>query len=168
MTHFFTIYQKRISLDYNTFRTALQPVATKTQLFNSSTPILERLHWLPVKFHIHFKICTITFRTLKYNQPQYLADLLVRPKCSKYQCCTNSNRFVVPRIKTNTGSRAFSKSGPALWNSGNYLNLTYSIWLSHPISSAASLPVDKPALASIMIYDHAEDLCASELGPLRI
>ena len=29
---------------------------------------------------------------------------------------TNSNRFVVPRIKTKTGSRAFSISGPALWN----------------------------------------------------
>ena len=29
---------------------------------------------------------------------------------------TNSNRFVVPGIKTKTGSRAFSISGPALWN----------------------------------------------------
>ena len=60
---------------------------------------------------IHFKICTITFRTLIENQPAYLADLLLRPKCS-----TNSNRFVVPRIKTKTGSRAFSISGAALWN----------------------------------------------------
>ena len=65
---------------------------------------------------IHFKICTITFRTLKENQPAYLADLLLRPKCSKYLRSTNSNRFVVPRIKTKTGSRAFSISGPALWN----------------------------------------------------
>ena len=29
---------------------------------------------------------------------------------------TNSNRFAVPRIKRNTGSRFFSTSGPALWN----------------------------------------------------
>ena len=79
-------------------------------------PILKRLHWLLVKFRIHFKICAITFRTLKENQPAYLADLLVRPKCSKYLRSTNSNRFVVPRIKTKTGSRAFSISGPALWN----------------------------------------------------
>ena len=40
---------------------------------------------------IHFKICTITFRTLRDNQPAYLADLLVRPKCSKYLRSTNSN-----------------------------------------------------------------------------
>ena len=84
--------------------------------FSRSVPILKRLHWLPVKFRIHFKICAITFRTLKENQPAYLADLLVRPKCSKYLRSTNSNRFVVPCIKTKTGSRAFSISGPSLWN----------------------------------------------------
>ena len=43
-------------------------------------------------------MCAITFRTLKDNQPAYLADLLVRPKCSKYLRSTNKNRFVVPRI----------------------------------------------------------------------
>ena len=78
-----------------------------------SVPILKRLHWLPVKFRIHFKKCAITFRTLKENQP---ADLLVWPKCTKYLRSTYSNRFVIPRIKTKTGSRAFSISGPALWN----------------------------------------------------
>ena len=94
----------------------LARVVTKAPRFSRSTPILKRLHWLPVKFRIHFKICTITCRTLKDNQPAYLADLLARPKCSKYLRSTNSNRFIVPRIKTKTGSRAFSISGPALWN----------------------------------------------------
>ena len=89
----------------------LETVVTKAPRFSRSTPILKRLYRLPVKFRIHFKICTITFRALKDNQLAYLTDLLVRPKCS-----TNSNRFVVPRIKTKTGSRAFSISGPALWN----------------------------------------------------
>ena len=73
------------------------------------------LHWLPVKFPIHFKICTITFWTLKDNQPVYLYILLVRPKCSKYLRSTNSNRCVVPRIKTKT----VSVSGPALWYCAN-------------------------------------------------
>ena len=89
-------------------------VVTKAPRFIRSVPILKRLHWLLVKFRIYFKICAITFRTLKENQPAYLAVLLVRPKCSKYLRSTNSNRFAVPRIKTKTGSRAFSISGPAL------------------------------------------------------
>ena len=33
---------------------------------------------------------------------------------------------------------------------------------------AARHPVDKPALALIMTHNHAKDLDASELGPLRI
>ena len=94
----------------------LARVVTKAPRFSHFVPILIRLHWLPVKFRIHFKICAVTFRTLRENQPAYLVDLLVRPKCSKYLRSTNSNRFVVPRIKTNTVSRDFSISGPALWN----------------------------------------------------
>ena len=92
----------------------LARVVAKAPQFSRPVPILKRLHWLPVKYRIHFKICAITFRTPKDNQLAYMADLLVRPKCSKYLHSTNSNRFVVPRIKTKTGSRAFSISGPAL------------------------------------------------------
>ena len=36
------------------------------------------------------------------------------------------------------------------------------IWLSHPRSSVARLPVDDPALPSIITNDHAKDLCASD------
>ena len=48
-------------------------------------------------------------------------------------------------------------------HSGNYLNLTYFIWLSHPSLPVARLPADEPALASIMTCDYAKDLYASEL-----
>ena len=93
----------------------LARVVTMAPRFSRSVPILKRLHWLPVRFRIHFKICTISFRTLKDN-PAYLADLLVWQKCSKYLRSTNSNRFVAPRMKTKTGSKAFSISVPALLN----------------------------------------------------
>ena len=86
----------------------LARVVTKARRFSRSIPNLKQLHWLPVKFRIHFKICT-----KKDNQPACSADLLARPKCSKYLRCTNSNKFVAPRITTKTGSRDFSISGPA-------------------------------------------------------
>ena len=44
----------------------------------------------------------------------HFISFFVRMKCLRYLRSTNSNRFVVPHIKTNTGSRAFSISGPAL------------------------------------------------------
>ena len=99
----------------------LARVVTKAPRFSRSILILKRLHWHPVKLRIHFKICAITYRTLKENQPAYLVDLLVWPKCLKYLRSTNSNRFVVPRIKTKTGPRAFSISGPALWSVCQYV-----------------------------------------------
>ena len=43
----------------------LARVVAKAPRFSRSVPILKRLHWLPVKFRIHFKICAITFRTPK-------------------------------------------------------------------------------------------------------
>ena len=85
----------------------------KAPRFNRSVTIPKRLHRLPVKLRIHFKICAVTSRALKDNQPANLADLLVRPKFSKYPRSTNSNKFVVPRTKNKTGSRAFS----IIWSS---------------------------------------------------
>ena len=158
-------------------------MVSKAPRLSRSVPILKRLHCLPVKFRIHFKIYSITFRTLKDRRPANLADLLVRPKCSKYLRSTNSNRFVAPRIKTKTGSRAFSISGPALWsaqpvpvrNAETILTFRkllkfhlFDMVFSPYSSSVVRLPVDKPALASTTTHDHAKDVCSSELGPLRI
>ena len=108
--------QEKDIATFQRVRNCLARVVTKAPRFSRSVPVLKQLHWLPVKFRIHFKICAIIFRTLRNSQPAYLADLLVRPKCSKYLRSTNSDRFVVPRIRTKTGLRAFSISGPALWN----------------------------------------------------
>ena len=119
----------------------------------------------PVKSRIHFKICTITFWTKKDNQPAYVADLLVHPKCSKYLRFTNSNRFSYkiqdwvkscPYISNNLCPYVMPKQ---CQHCGNYLNLTYFIKLSYPSSS----------VASIMTHDHANKaLCYSELSPLSI
>ena len=40
------------------------------------TPVLKRLHWLPVQQRIEFKIAVTTFKVLHNQQPQYLANLL--------------------------------------------------------------------------------------------
>ena len=39
-------------------------------------PFLMKPHWLPVKPKIEFKICLITFKALKFNQPLYIRELL--------------------------------------------------------------------------------------------
>jgi len=36
----------------------------KTPLFHHITPVLQQLHWLPVKFRIQFKILVYTFKAI--------------------------------------------------------------------------------------------------------
>ena len=94
----------------------LARVVTKAPRFSRSVPLLKSLHWLPIKFRIHFKICTLTFRALTDNQPAYLSDLLIPYTNLKQLRSSHSNKLFVPRVKTKTGSRAFSVAGPTLWN----------------------------------------------------
>ena len=41
-----------------------------------TTSSLIELHWLPLKARIEFKICLITCKALKFNQPSYIRELL--------------------------------------------------------------------------------------------
>ena len=41
-----------------------------------TTSSLIELHWLPLKARIKFKICLITFKALKFNQPSHIRKIL--------------------------------------------------------------------------------------------
>ena len=90
----------------------LARVVTKAPRFSLSIPLLKSLHWLPIKFKIQFKICTFVFRCLNDGQPSYLSSLLFSADLQS----NNTNKLKVPRIRTKFGARAFSVSGPTLWN----------------------------------------------------
>ena len=81
-----------------------------------SAPLRRALHWLPVSFRIQFKISFLTFQVLSLKQPTYLSNLLSLAIPSR-SLRTNKGRLLsVPRVKTKTGSRAFSSCAPVLWN----------------------------------------------------
>ena len=44
-----------------------------------TTSSLIELHWLPLKARIEFKICFITFKALKFNQPSVLGNFCLFP-----------------------------------------------------------------------------------------
>ena len=93
----------------------LARVVTKSPPFTRSVSLLRSLHWLPVKYTVHFKICLLTYKALHEEQPVYLRSLIaISPSPS-----LRSNRGItlsIPRIKTNTGARAFRSCAPSLWN----------------------------------------------------
>ncbi len=93
-------------------------VLTRSRKYYHITPILQSLHWLPIKFCISYKILLLTYKALNGLAPAYLTSLLSRynPTCSLRS--QNSGLLVVPRIaKSTKGVRAFSYLAPKLWNS---------------------------------------------------
>ena len=49
----------------------------------SITAVLRRLHWLPVKWHINYKIVVLVFRALHSLAPVYVSTLITtyEPRC---------------------------------------------------------------------------------------
>ena len=95
----------------------LARVVTLSPHFSHSAPLLKSLNWLPVRHHIIFKICTITYQALSSKQPSFLHSLLTPAKQPRQLRSSNYNLLFVPSVKTNVGTRAFSVAAPTLWNS---------------------------------------------------
>ncbi len=93
-------------------------VLTRSRKYDHITPILQSLHWLPIKFRISYKILLLAYKALNYLAPAYLTNLLSRYNPTRSLRSQNSGLLVVPRIpKSTKGGRTFSYLAPKLWNS---------------------------------------------------
>ena len=91
----------------------LARLVCKASRFSRSKPLLNFIHWLPVKYCIRFKLCTITFKAFLFHQPTYLFDYLVPLQNSRLLRSSNTNMLTVPRFRTKWGSRAFAVAAPS-------------------------------------------------------
>ena len=73
------------------------------------TPLLQDLHWLPVRQRIIFKILLLVFKFFNNLAPFYIESVLSK---------SNRGEFILKVQRTNTqyGDRAFSNCAPKLWN----------------------------------------------------
>ena len=92
----------------------LARIVTRSPPRTRSIPLLHRLHWLPMKFRIQFKINLLTFKALSMSQPSYLHNLLTVSTSRQSECKGGGTLLCIPRVKTNTGARAFSSCAPTL------------------------------------------------------
>ena len=63
---------RRLQLVQNSFCR----VVTRSSKFSHITPQLKKLHWLPVRYRVQFKIGLITYKILNQGQPVYLRELI--------------------------------------------------------------------------------------------
>ena len=91
---------------------------TFTRKYDHITPVLRKLHWLPVEKRISYKVLLMSFKSLHGLAPSYLSDLLQWYEPSGYNLRSRSQRLLaVPsyRLKT-VGFRRFAYAAPYLWN----------------------------------------------------
>ena len=90
---------------------------TNTSKYQHITPTLKKLHWLPIKQRIDFKLCFLTYKTLTNQQPTYLYNSLSFPSHSVSSRSSDLLVLSIPYIRSSLGKRAFSVIGSRLWNS---------------------------------------------------
>lgn len=136
-TPYSVVFLTNPSESSNWSRTLSWPCHDQNSLFHHIHPILQHLHWLPVKFRIQFQILLYTFKAIHNIGLPYLSHLLhvtVPPRSLR----SSSIHLAMPSTRLSTmGSRAFSRSAPPL---------ELSLSLPPDICNIGSLPLFKPCL----------------------
>ena len=92
-------------------------LVTRTKKYQSISPVLHSLHWLPVHYRIMFKVLLLSFQCFHDLAPAYLSELLTIYKPGMNLRSGKKNLFVIPPVLTKTyGERAFAYAAPTLWN----------------------------------------------------
>ena len=112
---------KRLQLIQN----SLCRVVTHSSKFSHITPQLKKIHWLPVRYRVQFKIGLITYKILNEGQPVYLREL-IHPYTSSRNTRQSTPKFKFLQTPTFNHkvhksikhfSNSFSHYAPVLWNS---------------------------------------------------
>ena len=80
-----------------------------------AAPLLHRLHWLPVRKHITYKLCVLMFDVCHGTAPEYLTNLCSRCDDQRLRSSARGD-FVVRRTRTRLANSSFTVAGPATWN----------------------------------------------------
>ena len=80
------------------------------------TPTLRKLHWLPIRQRIIFKIASLTYKTLHSRKPYYLFQLLNPYVPTRNLRSLDKSLLTVPVIRSANGRRSFAFAAPTIWN----------------------------------------------------
>ncbi len=90
---------------------------TRSHKRDHITPVLQSLHWLPVRFRVDFKILLIVYKSLNGMAPSYISDLLIEHNVNRSLRSSNQRLLFIPKTRRKCrGDRAFATAAPRLWN----------------------------------------------------
>jgi len=115
------------------------------------TPLLCKLHWLPVEYRAMFKILLLAFKAMNAMAPSFICDLIT-PYVPKRQLRSSSAKLLQTRdIMPKTifyGNRAFVEAAPYLWNG-----------LPEEVRKASSVSIFKSRLKTHLFRQYFEIEC---------
>src|SRR5208282_351653 len=96
---------------------SLARIVTGTKRIEHISPVLARLHWLPLITRVEYKVALMTFKCITTQQPGYLFDLVnFHTPARSPRSSTRVNRLHAVMSKTVFASRAFYHAAPFVWN----------------------------------------------------
>ena len=119
-------------------------IVTGTKRRDHITPVLFRLHWLPVHCRVQYKILLYAYKALNGTAPVYIEDLIKRHVPSRKlrstdQCLLSSQRTRTKRH----GNRSFKQVAPGLWNA-----------LPLAVKQASSINVYKKSVKTLLFKSY--------------
>ena len=100
-------------------------IVTNLSKYNQITLVLRKLHWLPIQFHLEFKLATLVYKFIHTGFPKYFASHL-STYCTTYNTRRSqsvANFLYVPKFQpkihksTKQFGFSFAYDAPNVWNS---------------------------------------------------
>ena len=95
---------------------SLARVVTLSPRLSHTTPMLQKLHWLPITSRIHFKIATLIYKCIHFNRPNSLANQIHLHSSKKSLRSVTFGPFLSRENSKAFGRRSFSNFAPVVWN----------------------------------------------------
>src|SRR5271156_4425825 len=95
---------------------SLARVVSKAKQRASSSPLLQSLHWLPIRHRIKFKVAMLTFKAYREQTPAYLYEVIHAHVPSRALRSADDNRLDKPLSQTMAATKAFRSAAPEVWN----------------------------------------------------
>ena len=123
-THFSGASPSSIYANYSASKTAAR-IVSNTSRYTSITPVLKKLHWLPVEQRIVFKTATLVYKYLHTGFPRYFAPYLssYNSSHSTRRSQNGGNFLAIPKFYPSVHKSvkqfgySFAFDAPTVWNS---------------------------------------------------
>ena len=92
-------------------------VLSRMSCHDHITPVLHKLHWLPLRQRISNKVLSLVYMVLRDEAAPIYLRLLLQPRClTRVLRFSGALQLVEPQSGSTFCSGAFSVVGPRLWN----------------------------------------------------